>query len=249
MIYRFTSQLVDPSRFFYGTKGFFWYVRDLIAYKTLSEIDSIKLIDLEPALHEHGLSHEFDPHYYYVNSWAFRRVILASSKTHVDIASQTIFSSLLSAVIPVIYLDFRKLSSKLSGLECRSGSILALPFEDNSLESISCLHVAEHVGLGRYGDELDPRGTIKSCAELERVLAPNGNLFFAVPVGAARVCFNAHRIHTAKMICEYFKELELVEYSGVDDRGNFLEHIPVDQLDTSNYSLGMFWFKKTLKSA
>jgi hypothetical protein len=33
------------------------------------------------------------------------------------------------------------------------------------------MHVVEHVGLGRYGDALDPKGDARACAELARVLA------------------------------------------------------------------------------
>ena len=43
------------------------------------------------------------------------------------------------------------------------------PFGDRSVPSLSCLHVVEHVGLGRYGDPLDPQGSIKAMRELQRV--------------------------------------------------------------------------------
>ncbi len=33
------------------------------------------------------------------------------------------------------------------------------------------MHVVEHVGLGRYGDPLDPDGDLKAIAELKRVTA------------------------------------------------------------------------------
>jgi hypothetical protein len=36
-----------------------------------------------------------------------------------------------------------------------------MPFEDNTALSLSCLHVAEHIGLGQYGGPLDPLGTKK----------------------------------------------------------------------------------------
>ncbi len=84
-----------------------------------------------------------------------------------------------------------------------------------------------HIGLGRYGDPLDPEGTIKAINELKRVLvlAVGGNLYFSLPVGSPRLCFNAHRIHSPGQILEYFSDLKLVEFSGVDDKGNFLENI------------------------
>jgi len=45
------------------------------------------------------------------------------------------------------------------------------------------MNVVEHVGLGRYGEPLDPEGDIKAMRELRRVLAPGGSLLFVVPVG------------------------------------------------------------------
>jgi SAM-dependent methyltransferase len=136
------------------------------------------------------------------------------------------------------------LKAALSGLECAGGSITALPFEDNALESVSCLHVAEHIGLGRYGDPLDPLGTKKAVSELARVITPGGNLYFAVPVGKERLCFNAHRIHSAETVRDYFASMELVECSGVHDDGRFVENVDLSEFRDSHYACGMFHFRK-----
>jgi len=89
---------------------------------------------------------------------------------------------MLTAFTNVTFIDIRPLEAKLDRLECIKGNILSMPFEDKSLRSLSCLCVAEHIGLGRYGDSLDPMGTKKAIKELSRVLAVNGNLYFSVPV-------------------------------------------------------------------
>ena len=42
---------------------------------------------------------------------------------------------------------------------------------------MSCLHVAEHIGLGRYGENIDINGTKNAVEELQRILVKNANLF------------------------------------------------------------------------
>lgn len=71
-----------------------------------------------------------------------------------------------------------------------------------------------------------------------------GNLYFSLPVGKPRLCFNAHRIHSPEQILEYFSDLKLMEFSGVDDKGIFLENIDPSELANQGYACGMFWFRK-----
>lgn len=74
------------------------------------------------------------------------------------------------------------------------GDILKLPFDDNALQTLSCLHTIEHIGLGRYGDQINPNGYYEALMELQRVVAPGGHLILSMPVGQERVEFNAQRI-------------------------------------------------------
>jgi len=52
-----------------------------------------------------------------------------------------------------------------------------------------------HLGLGRYGDQIDPNADLKRMKALKSYLKPGGMLFFAVPIGPDRIEFNAHRIY------------------------------------------------------
>jgi len=146
----------------------------------------------------------------------------------------------------VTFIDIRPLVANLENFDSKKGDILSIPYKDNCIQSLSCLHVAEHIGLGRYGDSLDPLGTKKACKELSRVLAINANLYFSLPVGKPRLCFNAHRIHSPQQIIEYFSNLELVELSGIDDEGNFTKNIDMALLAKSNYACGLFHFTKKM---
>jgi SAM-dependent methyltransferase len=213
-------------------------------YSRLPGAEMILMKDSYPMVHDSTGTSPFDAHYFYANGWAMRRITATKPYQHVDVGSQTAFVNLLSAITPVIFVDYRPLKTKLPGLQCVGGDLLNLPFNDRSLMSISCLHVIEHIGLGRYGDPLDPKGTSKSVRELCRVLAPGGNLYLAVPVGHPRLCFNAHRVHASETILEMASELELVEFSGVSDDGHYAENVDLSTFRNSEYACGFFWFRR-----
>ena len=238
------SSFFDPVRLVRAFAAFPRYVADWRKYSKFPGAEKIRVRDAYPCLHDRLRVTPMDSHYFYANGWAIRRILKQRPTTHVDIGSQAVFTNLLSAAIPVIFVDYRPLHASLPGLLCLSGDILKLPFRTASIPSVSCLHVAEHIGLGRYGDSLNPSGTYSACQELIRVLAPGGNLYFAVPIGAERVCFNAHRIHRLETICRFFSPLDLVEISGVHDDGRFVEQVGKHEFDHSRYACGFFWFRR-----
>ncbi len=245
--YRWIAQVWDPLRTLRGLAGLGWLVRDYVTYRGAPGAERLLVSESVPALHDRGAGHELDAHYFYVNAWAMRRIIALQPERHTDVASQTVLASLLSALLPVTYLDYRPLAVRLDGLTCGTGNLLGLDLPSNSVESLSCLHVIEHIGLGRYGDPIEPTGTMRAASELARVLAPGGSLFLAVPVGRERVCFNAHRVHRAATIRQYLAGLELVEFSGLHDDGRFVQHVGLEEFDGSEYGCGMFWFRKSLE--
>lgn len=237
-------QIINTSKLIIGIHGLFDYLKDLKNYSKLEGAEPIKLINTYPCLDDKTRTINFDPHYFYQNVWAFKKIYESKYNYHIDIGSDIKFISLLSVIKKVIFLDIRPLMTKLENFKSTKGNILSLPYKDNSISSLSCLSVAEHIGLGRYGDSLDPLGTKKAAKELSRILAPAGNLYFSVPIGKPRLCFNAHRVHSTNQIFDYFSDLKLVELSGVDDNGNFIKYIEKNVLDSCEYGCGFFWFTK-----
>lgn len=221
------------------------YLRDWFQYSRMEGAELIRLRDTYPCLFDKKPRTGIDSHYFYQDIWAFKKVCALKPKLHVDVGSRVDFVGFLTAITRVHFVDIRPLeATSLENIETKAASILDMPYPDGSLESVSCLHVAEHIGLGRYGDPLDPLGTKKAAVELARCLARGGNLFFSLPVGKPRLCFNAHRIHSPKQILQYFNSLKLVEFSGTDDNKRFVQNIDVDILEDAKYACGMFWFIK-----
>ena len=204
----------------------------------------VKMADLYPQLHDATSSSPFDPHYFYQDTWAAQRLARNQPEVHVDIGSRVDLVGFLTALTSVVFVDIRPFKVQVPNLETVEGSILNLPFESRSISSISCLHVAEHIGLGRYGDDLDPNGMGNAALELARVLAPGGSLLFSCPVGRGRLMFNAHRITSPREIVEMFSELELIEFSGVDDEGIFKVNRALDELAECDYACGLFEFRR-----
>jgi hypothetical protein len=117
--------------------------------------------------------------------------------------------------------------------------------KNNSIESVSSLHVAEHFGLGRYSDPIDPNACFRFMSALERVLSPHGTLYFSVPIGRERVEFNAHRVFAPKTILDRFSRLQLVSFSFVGDDGKLYEDWSPLDLPISEMACGLFEFTKS----
>lgn len=226
--------------------GFLRYLRDVRAYRALPGAEPLRLRDAYPKVADRVLTTPYDAHYLPQDAWAAQRVAERAPAHHVDVGSRVELACFLTALTKVTFIDIRPLDLELEGLESLAGSILDLPFEDRTLQSVSCLHVAEHIGFGRYGDPLDPEGTRRAMSELQRVLAPGGHLLFSLPVGRPRVCFNAHRVHDPRDIAAAFTELELVEFAGVDDDGRFRRNRQLAELADQAYACGMYRFVRPM---
>ncbi len=226
--------------------GFVRFLRDRQAYRSLPGAEPLRLRDTFPKLTDRLPTTPYDSHYLFQDTWAANRVAENKPARHVDVGSRVDYACFLTALTNVAFVDIRPLTAPIERLEPITGSILDLPFEDQSLESVSCLHVVEHIGLGRYGDPLDPSGSRRAISELQRVVSPGGHLLFGTPVGRPRVCFNAHRVHDPRDIREMFAELELVEFAGVDDAGAFQRHRRVEDLADQSYACGLFHLRRPL---
>lgn len=153
-----------------------------------------------------------EPTYFFQDAWAFEKIVAARPERHIDVGSHHRFVSFLSKVVPTTMVDVRPLQAHMESIGFMEGTILALPFPDASLPSVSSICVVEHIGLGRYGDPLDPLGTQKALEELKRVVAPGGNLYVSLPVDDVdREYFNAHRMFTEETALRMFEPFEVVE--------------------------------------
>ena len=189
----------------------------------------------------------FSAHYIYHPAWAARVLAKIRPTFHIDISSTLHFSSIVSAFIPVKFYDYRPANIHLSNLYSGKMDLTFLNFETESVESISCMHTIEHIGLGRYGDPIDPDGDLKAIKELKRVVKPRGSLLFVVPIGKPKIVWNAHRIYSYSQIILYFKGFDLRDFFLIPD--NAAETKPIENATEKDagiqkYGCGCFWFMK-----
>lgn len=220
------------------------FIRHWFSYRSKAAGQKPRLHDSYPCLTDWAPYTPFDPHYFFQGAWLARRLRQPGPELHVDVASSVLTIGVISAQVATIFVDYRPIRANLSGMTPVAGSIVSLPFAPNSFPSLSCLHVIEHIGLGRYGDPIDPEGSIKGARELARVLGPGGMLYLSTPVGRERIEFNAHRVFAPQSVVRMFDGLELMEFSYVDDAGIYREYRDLQEAVTSEYACGLYLFRK-----
>jgi hypothetical protein len=116
-------------------------------------------------------------------------------------------------------------------------------------DSISCLHTIEHIGLGRYGDDIDPNGHKKGFQNLLNLLEAEGTLYVSFPIGkVTSVHFNAHRIFHPREILTWTEgKLDLIRFDLVDDHGDLHKNVDLSVIEHNydfEYGCGIYTFRK-----
>jgi hypothetical protein len=182
--------------------------------------------------------HEYDQHYIYHVAWAIRKIKEINPKNHIDIGSSLHLSTCAAALVPTTFLDFRKPDLHIENLIVKQFDLTRDGYATS--DCISCCHVVEHIGLGRYGDKLDNEGDLKAIANLRRMATKH--LLFVVPVGKPVVAFNAHRVYSPVYINSLFPEYDC-EFYLIPNNGVNPHIAKIVELDIP-YGCGCFHFIK-----
>lgn len=189
------------------------YLGQLRAYRKLELQNTGRQTDLRfyPCLTDDLPFQQTHSTYFYQDCWAARQVFSHKPNYLVDLGSTVLMVGILSQFTRCISVDIRPLQAGLKGLDAIQASIMHLPFKSDEVPCITTMCVLEHIGLGRYGDPINPEGTAEAVAEISRVVAPGGIVIYSVPVGRELNEFNAHRRFSYKHAASFFRSWELID--------------------------------------
>tara|TARA_B100000963_G_C22561536_1_gene641607 strand:+ start:446 stop:1318 length:873 start_codon:yes stop_codon:yes gene_type:complete len=190
-----------------------------------------------------------DKIYFYQDLWAAKQVYKLNPKKIIDIGSSLNYLAHILSFREITMVDINPHDIyKLEGLNfIKSDATYLNEFEDSSLDCISALHSAEHFGLGRYGDKIDPLGHYKFISSMQRVVKKDGYIVFSVPTGRqSYTAFNAQRVFNPSLILDMFDKCNLLEFSV--SAGKFYRNVPHSIFDlnkgSSGSAAGLFLFQK-----
>lgn len=250
----------QPGRFVNAIRAIPRYVSDMRAFR--SQYGGPFLI--RPCLHDRGEdAGESRSEYFWQDLLVARWIHDSKPQKHVDVGSRLDgFVAHVASFRELEVLDIRPLPQPIPGVHFRridlmSGHDMALLADEGArdggyCDSLSCLHVLEHFGLGRYGDRIDPEGWRFGLTNLAALLRPSGKLYLATPVGRERVEFNAHRVFSPARILDVatangLKLDRLTTFTfdaGVVETATRDMATALDRLSREPYSLAIMRFEK-----
>ena len=187
-------------------------------------------------------------HYFRQDLYFAQKIFENQPLKHVDIGSRIDgFVAHLASFMEVEEVDVRPLESTIKNVRFVQADLMDSNFHlKNDCQSVSCLHVIEHLGLGRYGDTIDANGHLKGLDTIYRLLQPGGYFYFSVPIGNQRIEYNAHRVFSVDYLLNYFSsKYELLTFSYLDDNDVLHENIdPKNETIRCRYGCGLFILKK-----
>lgn len=231
------------------------FISDLLRFSSLKSInENIPLGRITPCMGDiSDESGTASGDYFYQDLWAAQRIFAENPVRHLDIGSRIDgFVAHVASFRQIEVLDIRPLTSKAKNI-CFRQLDISSPLRNNEIESccsLSSLNVLEHIGLGRYGDPLDPEGHLRAWDNIHSIIAPGGTFYFSVPIGPLRVEFNAHRVFSIDYLLKMIEgKYQVIEFSYVDDSGDFIENADVNSQEANSnfgctFGCGLFILRR-----
>jgi len=171
----FLAVHLNPTLTFRSFIGIIRYFRDRKLFGELST-ESFWSLNSYPILHDWNAESANLGEYFWQDLFVAKNIITQNPDRHVDVGSRVDgFIAHLACVREVEVFDIRPLSAKIENVSFTQWDLLSPREElDGVSDCVSCLHTLEHIGLGRYGDPVDPEGWKKGISSLARLIRKGG---------------------------------------------------------------------------
>lgn len=241
---------INPYRLLRSLRGTLRYLRDLARFRRMYD----GRLELQPCLYdwyEEGGTTKSE--YFLQDLHVAQQIYHHGPERHVDIGSRVDgFVAHVASFREVEVFDIRAIATELPQIHFKQADLMNPAREIAAYcDSLSCLHALEHFGLGRYGDPLDPAGSVTGLRNMACIIRPGGRLYLSVPVGIERVFFNAHRVFSPRSIVRQAETeglaLRMFAVVSTEER-RVIEHpnwFPCfDHIEQQDYTLGIFTFER-----
>lgn len=191
---------------------------------------------------------EFFDHYSVFSYWVFEYIYsMSGNRKILDVGGKKLLNAILSIdneVTSIVLADCKDRISKVKYVIHDVSDCLSFP--DDYFDIFLSPGTLHLVGLGRYGDKLDPNVLPRFIKDLNRVMKKKSDLFLLMPLGKNHLLFNFHYIfdfHTLKdmfygwTVEEYFVD-EFVHFNRSDYK-DYKERFSRD-VNTSNFDVGEY---------
>ena len=177
--------------------------------------------------------------YFLQDQTVARWIFESQPRRHVDVGSRLDgFVGALSVFRKAEVIDIRPHPGSIRNITFHRMDLMEELPETwiEATDSLSCLHTIEHLGLGRYGDPIDPIGHLAGLAQLKRMVEPGGVLYLSTPIGPERIEFNAHRVFAASTLIDWFANGWVIErFAVIDDQNTLREDVDWRSPDLANH--------------
>jgi hypothetical protein len=224
-----------PKKFYYSLKGMPAFVRNYRKFKKLlyKENSDFEITNFYPCPDDRfDYAGTLPGHYFHQDIYAANKIWENNPYKHVDIGSRIDgFVAHVASFREIEVFDIRILATKIINVKFVQANLMS---EDFSLvdycDSVSCLHVIEHFGLGRYNDPIEVNGHIKGLNNIYKLLKKGGKFYFSTPIGKQRIEFDAHRVFSLSYLLELIEPKYKIEsFAYIDDGDVLHQNIELDK--------------------
>ena len=185
------------------------YIFQFIRFRAISKKVNIDQdLKISPILSDYSKEAGDSRSLYFLQDLSCSQYVLSKEPSrHIDIGSRLDgFVAQICASRPIEVMDIRPNETQIKNIRFTQSDICKLnPELADIYDLVTSLHALEHIGLGRYGDPIDPNGFTKGLENCRRLAKSQGEVLISLPIASTPkdiTEFNAQRIFSSRTILE-----------------------------------------------